>query len=132
LDALGFGAAAWKVAARGRWIGWERPVREPHLGRVLNTGSPRASPARKPDESDSSAADFVLAMAAQRGVGERRYGESSASQPGEAHGLAEAGECRGEGQAAEGEGRGQVGPHQVEAGAAEEHRLDEGHEVGGG
>jgi hypothetical protein len=36
LGALGFGAAAWKVAARDRWIGWERPAREAHLGRVLN------------------------------------------------------------------------------------------------
>jgi hypothetical protein len=36
LGALGFGAAAWKVAVRDRWIGWERPAREAHLGRVLN------------------------------------------------------------------------------------------------
>ena len=36
LGALGFGAAAWKVAARDRWIGWEASVREAHLGRVLN------------------------------------------------------------------------------------------------
>ena len=36
LGALGFAAAAWKVAARDRWIGWERPAREAHLGRVLN------------------------------------------------------------------------------------------------
>ncbi|MCP4872854.1 MAG: DUF4338 domain-containing protein, partial [Proteobacteria bacterium] len=36
LGALGFGAAAWKVAARDRWIGWEAAVREAHLGRVLN------------------------------------------------------------------------------------------------
>ena len=26
MGALGFGAAAWKVAARDRWIGWERPA----------------------------------------------------------------------------------------------------------
>ena len=36
LGALGYGAAAWKVASRDRWIGWERAVREAHLGRVLN------------------------------------------------------------------------------------------------
>jgi hypothetical protein len=36
LGALGFGAAAWKVAVRDRWIGWERAVREAHLGRVVN------------------------------------------------------------------------------------------------
>jgi hypothetical protein len=36
LGALGFGAAAWKVAPRDRWIGWEREGREAHLGRVLN------------------------------------------------------------------------------------------------
>ncbi len=36
LGALGFGAAAWKVAPRDRWIGWERAGREAHLGRVLN------------------------------------------------------------------------------------------------
>jgi hypothetical protein len=36
LGALGFGAAAWKVAARDRWIGWEPSTRETHLGRVLN------------------------------------------------------------------------------------------------
>ncbi len=36
LGALGFGAAAWKVASRDRWIGWDRSGREAHLGRVLN------------------------------------------------------------------------------------------------
>jgi hypothetical protein len=36
LGALGFGAAAWKVAARDRWIGWDRAGREANLGRVLN------------------------------------------------------------------------------------------------
>jgi hypothetical protein len=36
LGAIGFGAAAWKVAARDHWIGWEAPCRETHLGRVLN------------------------------------------------------------------------------------------------
>ena len=36
LGALGFGAAAWKVASRDRWIGWDRAGREAYLGRVLN------------------------------------------------------------------------------------------------
>jgi len=36
LGALGFGAAAWKVASRDRWIGWDRAAREAHLERVLN------------------------------------------------------------------------------------------------
>ncbi len=36
LGAIGFGAAAWKVAARDTWIGWTRQAREAHLGRVLN------------------------------------------------------------------------------------------------
>ena len=36
LGVLGFGAAAWKVASRDRWIGWEAAVREVRLGRVLN------------------------------------------------------------------------------------------------
>ena len=36
LGAIGFGAAAWKVAARDRWIGWERTRREAYLDRVLN------------------------------------------------------------------------------------------------
>jgi hypothetical protein len=34
--ALGFGAAAWKAAARDRWIGWSPAVREAHLARVIN------------------------------------------------------------------------------------------------
>jgi hypothetical protein len=36
LGAIGFGAAAWKVAARDRWIGWSREAREGHLPQVLN------------------------------------------------------------------------------------------------
>ena len=36
LGAIGFGAAAWKVTARDRWIGWGRSEREAHLGQVLN------------------------------------------------------------------------------------------------
>lgn len=36
LGALGFGAAAWKVAARDRWIGWDEALRQAHLPRVVN------------------------------------------------------------------------------------------------
>jgi len=36
LGALGFGAAAWKVAVRDAWIGWDREARERHLAQVLN------------------------------------------------------------------------------------------------
>lgn len=36
LGALGFGAAAWKVAARDQWIGWTAVEREAHLSRVIN------------------------------------------------------------------------------------------------
>jgi hypothetical protein len=36
LGCLGFGAAAWKVAARDQWIGWGREIREQNLCRVLN------------------------------------------------------------------------------------------------
>lgn len=36
LGCLGFGAAAWKVAARDRWIGWDAATREVSLPRLLN------------------------------------------------------------------------------------------------
>jgi hypothetical protein len=36
LGAIGFGAAAWKVAVRDRWTGWQAPCREARLGGVLN------------------------------------------------------------------------------------------------
>ncbi len=32
---LAFSAAAWRLAARDRWIGWEEPARRTHLGRVV-------------------------------------------------------------------------------------------------
>ena len=73
LGALGFGAAAWKVAARDRWIGWERPAREAHLGRVLNN----ARFLILPWVQVKNLASKVLALAAAR-VGEdfaARYGE---------------------------------------------------------
>jgi hypothetical protein len=34
LAALGFGAAAWSLAPRDRWMGWTRAEREAHLPRV--------------------------------------------------------------------------------------------------
>jgi hypothetical protein len=33
---LGFGAAAWKSAARDEWIGWSRAQRHRNLGGVVN------------------------------------------------------------------------------------------------
>jgi len=36
LGAIGFGAAAWKVAARDTWIGWDTGTRQQHLSLVLN------------------------------------------------------------------------------------------------
>jgi hypothetical protein len=36
LGALGFGAAAWKVAARDRWLGWSEPQRRDRLHLVVN------------------------------------------------------------------------------------------------
>ena len=36
LGAIGWGAAAWKVAARDQWIGWTATGREAELGKVLN------------------------------------------------------------------------------------------------
>jgi hypothetical protein len=36
LGALGFGAAAWKVAVRDHWIGWDAATRERGLSRLVN------------------------------------------------------------------------------------------------
>jgi hypothetical protein len=36
LGAIGFGAAAWKVAVRDHWIRWDARQRESHLGEVVN------------------------------------------------------------------------------------------------
>ena len=36
LALLGFGAAAWKVAPRDRWIGWSQRARKQHLFLVIN------------------------------------------------------------------------------------------------
>jgi hypothetical protein len=73
LGAIGFGAAAWKVAARDRWIGWEAPARETHLGRVLNN----ARFLILPWVQVKNLASKVLALAAARIPADfaARYGE---------------------------------------------------------
>jgi hypothetical protein len=73
LGALGFGAAAWKVAARDRWIGWDAPGREAHLGRVLNN----ARFLLLPWVRVRNLASKVLALAAARLPADfaARYGE---------------------------------------------------------
>jgi len=74
LGALGFGAAAWKVAARDRWIGWDRATRERHLGGVLNN----ARFLILPWVQVKNLASKVLALAAARVVVDfpARYGAS--------------------------------------------------------
>jgi hypothetical protein len=73
LGAIGFGAAAWKVAARDRWIGWGREAREVHLGRVLNN----ARFLLLPWVQVKHLASKVLALAARRVAEDfpARYGE---------------------------------------------------------
>ncbi|WP_338115615.1 DUF4338 domain-containing protein [Thiococcus pfennigii] len=73
LGAIGFGAAAWKVAARDAWIGWDHPTREAHLGRVLNN----ARFLILPWVQVKNLASRVLALAAARVVVDfpARYGE---------------------------------------------------------
>ena len=73
LGAIGFGAAAWKVAARDRWIGWEGPCREAHLQRVLNN----ARFVLLPWVRVKNLASKVLALAAARIPEDfaARYGE---------------------------------------------------------
>ena len=72
LGALGFGAAAWKVAARDRWIGWKPVEREAHLPRVLNN----ARFLILPWVEVRNLASRILSLAARRVVGdfEARYG----------------------------------------------------------
>jgi hypothetical protein len=73
LGAIGFGAAAWKVAARDTWIGWTPQAREAHLGRVLNN----ARFLLLPWVQVKHLASKVLAMAARRVAADfpARYGE---------------------------------------------------------
>ncbi len=74
LGALGFGAAAWKVAARDRWIGWERETREARLGGVLNNARFLLLPWIRV----RYLASRVLALAARQVAADfqARYGES--------------------------------------------------------
>lgn len=62
---LGFGAAAWRVAARDRWIGWAREAREQNLCRVLNNARFLILPWVRV----KNLASRVLSMAARR-IGE--------------------------------------------------------------
>jgi hypothetical protein len=73
LGAIGFGAAAWKVAARDAWIGWDRGTREAHLGRVLNNARFLLLPWVRVKHLASK----VLALAARRVAEDfpARYGE---------------------------------------------------------
>lgn len=73
LGAIGFGAAAWKVAARDAWIGWDAATREAHLGRVLNN----ARFLILPWVQVKNLASKVLALAAARVAVDypARYGE---------------------------------------------------------
>ena len=73
LGALGFGAAAWKVASRDYWIGWDRAGREAHLGRVLNN----ARFLLLPWVQVRNLASKVLALAARQVAEDfaARYGE---------------------------------------------------------
>jgi hypothetical protein len=73
LGVLGFGAAAWKVAVRDRWIGWDARARAAHLGRVLNN----ARFLLLPWVQVKNLASKVLALAAARVAEDfpARYGE---------------------------------------------------------
>ena len=72
LGALGFGAAAWKVGVRDRWVGWEAATRERHLGQVLNNARFLILPWVRV----ANLASKVLALAARQVVGDfqARYG----------------------------------------------------------
>jgi hypothetical protein len=72
LGCLGFGAAAWKVAARDQWIGWNRHTREVNLARVVSNARFLILPWVRVTNLASS----VLSLAAQRLPQdfERRYG----------------------------------------------------------
>lgn len=73
LGALGWGAAAWKVAPRDRWIGWDAKTREKHLGLVLNNARFLILPWVR----SKNLASMVLGMSARRVAQdfERSYGQ---------------------------------------------------------
>ena len=62
LGALGFGAAAWKTAARDEWIGWDRQQREHNLHLIINN----ARMLILPWVNSPNLASKVLSMAARR------------------------------------------------------------------
>ena len=62
LGALGFGAAAWKTAARDQWIGWDREQRERNLHLIINN----ARMLILPWIHSRNLASKVLSMAARR------------------------------------------------------------------
>lgn len=62
LGALGFGAAAWKTAARDQWIGWNRQQRERNLHLIINN----ARMLILPWVNSPNLASKVLSMAARR------------------------------------------------------------------
>lgn len=72
LGAIGFGAAAWRVAVRDRWIGWEAAERERHLAQVVNNRRFLIAPWVRV----RNLASRILAMAARRVVVDylREYG----------------------------------------------------------
>jgi len=72
LGAIGFGAAAWKVAVRDRWIGWDAAQRERHLAQVVNNRRFLIAPWVRV----RNLASRILAMAARRVVLDypREYG----------------------------------------------------------
>lgn len=72
LGAIGFGAAAWKVAVRDRWIGWDAAQRERSLGQVVNNRRFLIAPWVRV----RNLASRVLALAARRVVVDypREYG----------------------------------------------------------
>jgi hypothetical protein len=72
LGAIGFGASAWKVAARDHWIGWTSQQRQSGLQRVVNN----ARFLLLPWVRVKNLASRILSMSARRLVGDwqQRYG----------------------------------------------------------
>jgi hypothetical protein len=72
LGAIGFGASAWKVGARDRFIGWSRSVRHRNLHRIVNNARFLILPWVR----SKNLASKVLSLCARRLPGEfvQRYG----------------------------------------------------------
>lgn len=73
LGAMGWGASAWSVEPRDRWIGWDHAARERNLAKVLNNSRFLVLPWVR----IKNLASKVLAMSAQQVVEdyERAYGQ---------------------------------------------------------